>query len=46
MYLAMKRGFLPNAGAWLDQPIKFSEAMTFVEGYVEKLRKEKENAER
>jgi len=36
-YYQYKNGYLPNSGGWLDQPIKFLEAMKIIEEAVEKI---------
>ena len=38
------KGYLPNAGGWLDQPAKFVQAMVVIEREVARVREEKENA--
>ncbi len=43
VYFAFKKGFLPNAGGWLDQPVRFSRSMTVIEDYSAKLAEEKEH---
>lgn len=35
-----QRGFLPNPGGWLQQPMKFSEAIGVVEQYRQKFKPE------
>jgi len=40
-YHAYRSGFLPNPGGWLDQPIKFLEAMRVIEGAMERFGDEK-----
>lgn len=41
MYMAYKKGFLPNSGGWLDQPVRFSRSMSVIEDYSTKLQEEK-----
>ncbi len=41
-YFEYKNGFLPNAGGWLDQPMKFSQFMIMVDNQIGEL--EKQNA--
>lgn len=43
IYMSYKKGFLPNAGGWLDQPMRFSSAMTVIENYSAKLQEEKDH---
>jgi len=38
------KGYLPNAGGWLDQPLKFVQAMLVVEREAARVREEKEDA--
>jgi hypothetical protein len=45
-YFFFGKGFLPNAGGWLDQPAKFVQAMIVVEREVARVREEKENADK
>lgn len=40
-YSMFEQGILPNAGGWLDQPIKFVQAMTIIGNQVDKMREEK-----
>jgi hypothetical protein len=30
-YIEREKGYLPNAGGWLDQPMKFTDSMKFIE---------------
>ncbi len=41
-YIFFKQGFLPNPGGWLDQPLKFIQAMRVIEAEVMKLKEEKD----
>ena len=41
-YMAYKKGFLPNAGAWLDQTVRFSRSVSVIEDYTAKLQEEKD----
>jgi hypothetical protein len=41
-YIYFKQGFLPNPGGWLDQPLKFIQAMRIIETEVMKLKEEKD----
>lgn len=48
-YFEYVRGFLPNAGGWLDQPVKVTQAIRFIEEkfnayQAQKLAQEKEKA--
>lgn len=43
VYMAYKKGFLPNAGGWLDQPIRFSRSMSVIEDYSAKMQEEKDH---
>ena len=43
-YFFFEKGYLPNAGGWLDQPAKFVQAMVVIEREVARAREEKENA--
>lgn len=36
------KGYMPNAGGWIDQPKKFIEAMEIIEKEVAEIQKEKE----
>lgn len=40
-YMAYKKGFLPNAGGWLDQTVRFSRSVAVIEDYSGKLQEEK-----
>ena len=41
-YIYREKGYLPNQGGWLDQPVKFIEAMEIIENELSKIRMEKE----
>lgn len=41
-YIFFKEGFLPNPGGWLDQPLKFIQAMRVIEAEVIKTKEEKD----
>jgi hypothetical protein len=41
-YIFFTKGFLPNPGGWLEQPLKFIQAMRLIEQEIIKLR-EKED---
>ena len=41
-YLFFDKGYLPNPGGWLDQPLKFIQAMKIIEREIA-LAKEKED---
>lgn len=41
-YILFEKGYLPNAGGWLDQPVKFTEMMLLIDALVGKFQKEKE----
>ena len=43
-YFFFEKGYLPNAGGWLEQPAKFVHAMVLIEREVVRAREEKENA--
>ena len=43
IYMSFKKGFLPNAGGWLDQTVRFSRAMSVIEDYSAKLQEEKDH---
>ena len=43
-YRQYKNGFLPYGGGWLNQPLKFLEAMKVIEDAVEKISSEKKDA--
>ncbi|MBI5872992.1 MAG: hypothetical protein HZB36_02480 [Candidatus Omnitrophica bacterium] len=40
-YNFYKGGFLPNPGSWMEQPVKFIEAVSFIQGLINKEGKEK-----
>ena len=42
-YMAYKKGFLPNAGGWLDQTVRFSRSIRVIEDYAGKLAEEKDH---
>lgn len=33
-YFEYTKGFLPNSGGWLDQPMKFAQAIKVIDGLV------------
>jgi hypothetical protein len=41
-YIFFKQGFLPNPGGWLEQPLKFIQAMRVIEQEVIKSKEEKD----
>ncbi|MDD5108294.1 MAG: hypothetical protein PHC29_02110 [Candidatus Omnitrophica bacterium] len=41
-YIFFKEGFLPNPGGWLDQPLKFIQAMRLIAAEVIKIKEEKD----
>jgi len=41
-YIFFERGFLPNPGGWLDQPLKFIQAMKIIEAEVMKIKEGKD----
>jgi hypothetical protein len=41
-YLMFEKGYLPNPGGWLEQPMKFSEIMFFIDNLIAKMQKEKD----
>jgi len=41
-YIFFEKGYLPNPGGWLDQPLKFIQAMRTIEAEVMKLKEEKD----
>jgi hypothetical protein len=41
-YIFFKQGFLPNPGGWLEQPLKFIQAVRVIEQEVIKLKEEKD----
>jgi hypothetical protein len=41
-YMFFAKGFLPNPGGWLDQPLKFIQAMRIIEQEMIKLRDEED----
>jgi hypothetical protein len=43
-YFFFGKGYLPNAGGWLDQPMKFVQAILVVEREAARVREEKEDA--
>jgi hypothetical protein len=43
VYYAYKNGYLPNIGGWLNQPMKFSQIMIFVDKLFTKYQGEKQN---
>lgn len=42
LYLQWEKGYLPNAGGWLDQPFKYAQAMILIDNLIGTFRKEKE----
>lgn len=42
VYMAYKKGFLPNAGGWLDQTVRFSRSVFVIEEYSAKMQEEKD----
>jgi hypothetical protein len=43
-YELFNRGFLPNPGGWLEQPVKFIEAMNIISAEIAKMKKEQTEA--
>jgi len=41
-YIFLEKGFLPNPGGWLDQPLKFIQAMRVIAAEVIKIKEEKD----
>jgi hypothetical protein len=41
-YIFFEKGFLPNPGGWLDQPLKFIQAMRVIAAEVIKIKEEKD----
>lgn len=41
-----KNGYLPNAGTWMDQPLKLSQAFNVLASYIEKLNEVKDGKHR
>jgi len=41
-YIFFEKGFLPNPGGWLDQPLKFIQAMRVIASEVIKIKEEKD----
>ena len=42
-YNMFKDGFLPNPGGWMDQPVKFAEVITYIQGLIQKNEEQKQN---
>jgi hypothetical protein len=40
-YFEYQNGFLPNSGGWLDQPMKFTQAIFLIDKLMDKLQGEK-----
>ena len=40
IYSEGKKGILPNAGGWLDQPMKYSAVINVLDGLMERVEKE------
>lgn len=40
-YKEYQAGFLPNTGGWLEQPMKFTQIITFIAGEVSRLEEDK-----
>ena len=45
-YFFFGKGYLPNVGGWLDQPLKYVQAMVVIEREVARVREEKEHADK
>lgn len=43
-YAQYKNGYLPNAGGWIDQPMKFIEALKVIERYITRLQELKDRS--
>ena len=41
-YIFFQNGYLPNSGGWLDQSVKFIDAMEVIETEISKIREEAE----
>lgn len=41
-YFEYKNGYLPNAGGWLDQPIKFGQVIILIDKIMAKYQKQEE----
>jgi hypothetical protein len=41
-YIFFEKGYLPNPGGWLAQPLKFVQAIQVIEQEIAKLRQEKD----
>lgn len=41
-YLFFEKGFLPNSGGWMNQPLKFIQAMRIIRQEVTKLKEEED----
>lgn len=41
-----QKGFLPNAGGWMEQPVKFISAMEIIDKELNRIRTEKEKEQK
>ena len=41
-YIFFQNGYLPNSGGWLDQSVKFIDAVEIIETEISKIREEAE----